>query len=797
MSSNILTDILESQRDINTHIHELEPTTPIYLYEIDLNEIQPISIKFSNESVFSDGVIRIHNDYNLFNINRGIIFWKDKAYYPFPIFGEGFDITSNGSIPTPKIKFSSQFLEDQYNSFYKYIRMQMNQLKDIVGAKVTRRKTFLRYLNGINFIGGINPFNEYDETPWASRDGDTLTIRKVKTDTTTSAINFNGYQWMTYLYKSIPDRENNIMFFNIKSIYNNKLLKQSQDSSFFIPEGSKNITNIFVNQNILEENFDNPLFYQDLFIFSGNKNNFAKIVYKDENEFTLNNSSNKIKLITDSKTKRFINDSGINISYPVTFGASNNLATFISIGSSGSQDTAPFVKYNVRNQTVGGCNVYFSNILGPNTGIGGGDGPKNYYINYLTLETGFYTGKNPETNENIKLVVLKESVNFGSNLTGEVNIAFPTTFTDYQPKILFHSNSDQNKLDFSTELKQITNSGFKFYASGATNLNSHTFNFFATDYQPSLSTPTGIFQNFSNFYNFGFESDSEQIEKQNITNAEVELTPDIFYIDRKTQEDSVNVIYELASLLDIEGVKLPGRVLLSQNCPFQYRGEGCLYEYKNRLTSAHSGIYGQVNQIRTVSFITGNAQDTNVNVSGVSTSASLSENNKSFGLETAPPVADTDDNQNTFIQIKNNGSWQDKGHWIKETNYAKGNWVHMQKNGLNYYFVCKENHASNSINAPPNTGFWVHDACSKTLNGCRARWKNNFNFTPVTIKYFVEATDFDAAAAGYTTQEEDILVETMSTPIDQDGRRLLGILPFGGFPSVEGRFRSQQSQGGQ
>ena len=39
--------------------------------------------------------------------------------------------------------------------------------------------------------------------------------------------------------------------------------------------------------------------------------------------------------------------------------------------------------------------------------------------------------------EDVKLVALKESVNFGANNTGEVSVSYPTSFTNYQPKILF------------------------------------------------------------------------------------------------------------------------------------------------------------------------------------------------------------------------------------------------------------------------------------------------------------------------------------------------------------------------
>jgi len=172
---------LEAQRSINSHIHEIEPSTPIFLYEIDLNEIKPASVSYPNKNgPVKDGVIRVHNDFNLFNINRGVIYWRGNYYFPFPIYGEQFDITSNGTIPTPRIKFSSQFLDDEFNSFYKYIRMQINELKDIVGSKVTRRKTFVRYLSPNNFPAGVNPFNNFTDTPWASRAGDTLTVRSLE-----------------------------------------------------------------------------------------------------------------------------------------------------------------------------------------------------------------------------------------------------------------------------------------------------------------------------------------------------------------------------------------------------------------------------------------------------------------------------------------------------------------------------------------------------------------------------------------------------------------------------------------
>ena len=197
-ASEYFLQALEAQRSINSHIHEIEPTTPIFLYEIDLNEIKPATISYPNRNgPVKDGVIRIHNDFNLFHINRGIIKWRGNLYFPFPVYGEQFDITSNGTIPTPKVKFSSQFLDDEFNSFYKYIRMQIQELKDIVGSRVTRRKTFVRYLSPDNFPAAVNPFNTFSDTPWASRDGEVLTVRSLE------RVPIGFAKWLIYGVKPI------------------------------------------------------------------------------------------------------------------------------------------------------------------------------------------------------------------------------------------------------------------------------------------------------------------------------------------------------------------------------------------------------------------------------------------------------------------------------------------------------------------------------------------------------------------------------------------------------------------
>lgn len=77
---------------------------------------------------------------------------------------------------------------------------------------------------------------------------------------------------------------------------------------------------------------------------------------------------------------------------------------------------------------------------------------------------------------------------------------------------------------------------------------------------------------------------------------------DIYYIDRKSNENKVSVTFELASSLDLEGVRLPLRVITANICSFIYKSPQCGY-VGNLPTcgkslsdcKAHFGQYGVLN----------------------------------------------------------------------------------------------------------------------------------------------------------------------------------------------------------
>jgi lambda family phage minor tail protein L len=52
---------------------------------------------------------------------------------------------------------------------------------------------------------------------------------------------------------------------------------------------------------------------------------------------------------------------------------------------------------------------------------------------------------------------------------------------------------------------------------------------------------------------------------------------EVYFIDRKANENPVYIEFELASAFDLPGVMLPGRQYISNICPSQYRSPECSY----------------------------------------------------------------------------------------------------------------------------------------------------------------------------------------------------------------------------
>lgn len=159
-----------------------------------------------------------------------------------------------------------------------------------------------------------------------------------------------------------------------------------------------------------------------------------------------------------------------------------------------------------------------------------------------------------------------------------------------------------------------------------------------------------------------------------------ELPKDVWFINRKSNENKLHIEYELNSSLDLENIQLPRRNMVAKRCNFNYRGEGCLYEYNQY---RNDDIHGELTVLPTE----------------------------------APPVATEEDK--LITEILGLESITVVGAYQNNRVYEKGESVYIESNGIKYYFVSKRNGV---ISMPPNPVDWIADKCSKCIKGCKLRW---------------------------------------------------------------------------
>ncbi len=117
---------------ITADIAALSPSALIELFELDATAL-------------GGDLLRFHAGTNSL---MGNITWNGNIYTAFPIQATGFDYTGTGQIPRPKL-----VVANLAGAITAYIL----GYADLLGAKVTRRRTLAKYLDAVNFPGGVNP----------------------------------------------------------------------------------------------------------------------------------------------------------------------------------------------------------------------------------------------------------------------------------------------------------------------------------------------------------------------------------------------------------------------------------------------------------------------------------------------------------------------------------------------------------------------------------------------------------------------------------------------------------------
>lgn len=120
--------------DFAKAIFDAEPTALIELYTLYYN--------YQNDS---QAQINFHAGTN--GIGHPIIF-DGQQYLPIPAESEGFEILGDQRLPRPKLKVSNAGL---------YVSSLLRQYNNLNGAKIIRKRTYVKFLDDANFPEG-NPF---------------------------------------------------------------------------------------------------------------------------------------------------------------------------------------------------------------------------------------------------------------------------------------------------------------------------------------------------------------------------------------------------------------------------------------------------------------------------------------------------------------------------------------------------------------------------------------------------------------------------------------------------------------
>lgn len=113
-------------------IRTLAPGSLVELFELDATALGGVVTRFH---VGTNGLMQP-------------VVWQGNTYNPLPAEASGFEFNGKGQLPRPTIKVAN---------IGGTLGALVAQYDDLLGAKVTRRRTLSKYLDAVNFPGGVNP----------------------------------------------------------------------------------------------------------------------------------------------------------------------------------------------------------------------------------------------------------------------------------------------------------------------------------------------------------------------------------------------------------------------------------------------------------------------------------------------------------------------------------------------------------------------------------------------------------------------------------------------------------------
>lgn len=121
-----------------SELQSLSPSAIIELFVLDMS------------NTTSGGLLYFHAGTN--GLNQPVI-WQGQVYTPWPIEAKGFDLSTQGTLPRPKLTVANT--GGMFSA-------EVDANSDLLDCKVIRKRTFRRFLDAANFPGG-NPEADPDQ----------------------------------------------------------------------------------------------------------------------------------------------------------------------------------------------------------------------------------------------------------------------------------------------------------------------------------------------------------------------------------------------------------------------------------------------------------------------------------------------------------------------------------------------------------------------------------------------------------------------------------------------------------
>ena len=149
-----------SMKNVASEVMSLQPSALITMYEIDIGSLGfNIGVISQTEIILQQNtVFRFHNNINL---STQSLFWQGNEYIAAPILATNLETNLKGPLALPKLSIT---VSDECIPLLTQLKNRIYQLGDIVGAKLTRIRTFARFLDLVNFpTNQLPPLNFYPD----------------------------------------------------------------------------------------------------------------------------------------------------------------------------------------------------------------------------------------------------------------------------------------------------------------------------------------------------------------------------------------------------------------------------------------------------------------------------------------------------------------------------------------------------------------------------------------------------------------------------------------------------------